>query len=891
MAAVLHPTVIAAQGTTAVTSSGLNTTVTVNGNVRDVTGGTRSGANLFHSFGLFSIAGTDTARFLNTTPGLATSNIIGRVTEGQSVIHGTIDSLSYPGANLFLINPAGWVFGPTATLNVGGSFHVSSADNVRFPDVGGQPARFHADPARPSVLSSAPPVAFGFLGPTVAPITIQGSLLRVPDGATLSVVGGDVAIGLPATLMAPGGRIQIASVASAGEAGFDPAGNLDVASVPLLGRIDILGSAIDASDFSGAPAGAVSIVGGQLVIDGSSIRVDTTGAVEGLQPAIRVQAASDLVIANASVIGVTTSGDGPVGDIDVSGRNVSLSDGSVISSQTFGAGRGGDIRVTATETLSVSGRDAFGNPSDISSFTSFTGQGGRITVSAPTVSLDGGGRIRTLTFGEGAGGDVLVNATRFGLADSAQIVSGAAFTGVGGDITVTADAITLLGGPGTRIASSAAAEVGADLEISRVGDIVLSGRTIDISGGAQVQSGNLLQDAGNVTLQATESIRVASGSRISSQAFESKGGVIRIATPALSIDDAIIDTGTLGIGDAGDVFVDAARLSLVNGGKIVSSAQMFSGGRGGNVTISASESVSIMGSSETGLATTDFIVDPRSGIFSDAQAESSGTAGGISITTTQLTLGAQGTLSAQTAASGAGGSISVVAQDVVVENGGSLSTTSSGTGNAGNIGVVVGEQLVLRNGGLITTAATQADGGNISITTTGSLVHVTGGQITTSVQSGVGAGGNITIGSAGHPVEFVVLNGAEIRADAFGGPGGNVNIFAGTFLRQDSVLSASSALGVQGTIAVQAGVTEISGTVGQLPESKFQAAELLRAACATRLAGGQSSSLVVSGRGGLPPEPGRMLMSSLVAEGAADSDRSETAPHLPLWAFEPRCLR
>jgi large exoprotein involved in heme utilization and adhesion len=227
-----------------------------------------------------------------------------------------------------------------------------------------------------------------------------------------------------------------------------------------------------------------------------------------------------------------------------------------------------------------------------------------------------------------------------------------------------------------------------------------------------------------------------------------------------------------------------------------------------------------------------------------------------------------------------------------------LSATSTGTGDAGNIAVVIGNSLRLQDSA-ITTAATRADGGNISITTTGSQVFLSNGRITTSVQSGIGGGGNITLGTAAHPIEFLILNGSEIRADAFGGPGGNINIFAGTFLTSNSILSASSALGVPGTIGIQAGITNVSSVVGQLPESVLQAATLLRAACATRLAGGQSSSLVVSGREGLPAEPGGALPSPLVAEGPADSGLSldeggghdDLSNRIALWVPAPRCLR
>src|SRR5262245_28210524 len=73
------------------TPSGLNTKVsdpilTAWGKTQyDITGGTRpgGGGNLFHSFGDFSVPNNHIANFLNETPNLATSNILGRVTGGN----------------------------------------------------------------------------------------------------------------------------------------------------------------------------------------------------------------------------------------------------------------------------------------------------------------------------------------------------------------------------------------------------------------------------------------------------------------------------------------------------------------------------------------------------------------------------------------------------------------------------------------------------------------------------------------------------------------------------------------------------------------------------------------------------------------------------------------
>ena len=115
-----------------ITPSGLNTQVTLSssapaGKVQyDITGGTRpgGGTNLFHSFGNFNVPNNNIANFLNDS-GLSTSNILGRVTEGNiSNIFGTIQTTGFGGANLFLMNPAGFLFGPNATVNVGGMVGV-----------------------------------------------------------------------------------------------------------------------------------------------------------------------------------------------------------------------------------------------------------------------------------------------------------------------------------------------------------------------------------------------------------------------------------------------------------------------------------------------------------------------------------------------------------------------------------------------------------------------------------------------------------------------------------------------------------------------------------------------------------------------------------------------
>jgi len=110
-------------------NDGTGTTVNQNGNQLNIQGSTRNGGNLFHSFDQFNVNSGQTANFL-TTPD--TTNILGRITGGNaSYINGLIQVIG-SNSNLFLINPAGIIFGPNATLNIPASFSVTTATGIGF---------------------------------------------------------------------------------------------------------------------------------------------------------------------------------------------------------------------------------------------------------------------------------------------------------------------------------------------------------------------------------------------------------------------------------------------------------------------------------------------------------------------------------------------------------------------------------------------------------------------------------------------------------------------------------------------------------------------------------------------------------------------------------------
>src|SRR5436190_21293355 len=235
--------------------------------------GQQRGANLFHSFSQFDIASNLRATFAG--PGTI-SNIISRVTGGTpSLIFGGIRS-EIAGANLFLLNPSGILFGQSAVLDVSGSFYASTAHYLALADGG----RLDTIGAQPTVLTAAPPSAFGFLGPP-AGIVVDRSTLNGAPGKGMSFVAGALSIG-GATLVAPSDTLGLASIAGPGEVLLS--GNETIPQPGVArGMIDIDSSQLLASSITGTVGGKVVIRGGRLTLQSSLVGLanDQSGAAQG----------------------------------------------------------------------------------------------------------------------------------------------------------------------------------------------------------------------------------------------------------------------------------------------------------------------------------------------------------------------------------------------------------------------------------------------------------------------------------------------------------------------------------------------------------------------------------------------------------------------------------
>ena len=864
-----------------ITPSGLNTQVHLSaaspiGKVQyDITGGTRpgGGVNLFYSFEQFNVPTNNIANFLNDS-GLPTSNILGRVTGQQnpSIIFGTIQTNGTGGfdnANLFLMNPYGFIFGPNATVNVGGMVAFTTADYLRLADG----VRFNAIPnATADVLLTALPVAaFGFLGSNPAAIAVQGSMLTVQSGQSFSLVGGNQGFsytnpdtGLPASvpngvtmtggkLSAPNGQINVASVAALGEVSavdFMPSSGI------TRGNITFSQGAI--LDVTGNGGGSIRIRSGQFIMDHAAVVADTTSARDGAPTAISIDVASDLALNNQSSMVARSFGAGNSGQVEASASNIQITGGSQIITEGRNTGRVGDITLAAQGNITIAGTDSSGTPSAVKTI----GPTGAITVTASNIAVNDLALIKSTPSTAGVAGDITLTSDNLTVTNGGGIVTSGAEFSSSGNIHITAkNSISLLGQFDLSNLSRIANENGGS---GGTGNIVVETKDLMLSGGGRILSDtsfSLVPPQGpKISVAASGSVNIEHGSDILVRSFVSDVGALELSAKTLTMSDlGRISTLTFDIGNAGTLTVIADDIAL-SGGSQISSSSLVGAGNAGSVTVTANNRLSL-----TGQGIDEFGILAPSGIFTSTRADFAdpsftGAAGTIAVAAKSLEVsnGARIDSSSIGYALGNAGSIEVNAYHVQLNSGATITSNSTGAADAGGINIAATNGLSMQNSS-ITTQANHASGGIIKITTAPSgTVQLTNSTISASVLDGTGGGGSVNIDP-----QFVILQNSQILAQAVHGPGGNIFITSNLFLPDaDSVVSASSQFGVSGTVTIQSPNAPASGKIQPLGNTLLEATSLLNQRCAA-LAGGEFSSFTVAGRDSLPTEPGSWLPSPL----------------------------
>jgi filamentous hemagglutinin family protein len=619
-----------------------------------IDGGSQRGSNLFHSFSQFSMPTGGSAVFNNPTD---VQNIFGRVTGGTgSNIDGLIQASG--GANLFLLNPNGIIFGPNAALNLGGSFVGSTASSIRFAD------GVVFGPGLGDLLTVTVPVGLQ-MGTNPGAIQATGgghrltsqqlffptpinpmdpiANLQVRPGKTLALIGGDVGLN-GAVLRSPSGHIELGAVGAGAIVGLSP---------------DILGWKFDYSqvtNFRNMSLGQRTLLdssgnpGGSLHLQGATIKL-TEGAIgliqnQGIQTPGRLQVDAidrlelrtddPMALFPSTLIAMGTMGAATTSVIDINAPQLMLENGGLIGNNHGGFGIGGAVTVRSTEYIHATGLPNGRLRNSIGSTASGLATAGNVRVVTPDLQL----------------------------LNHSEILSNTSGLGSAGSIRIDAEDIRL----GGVVADSISAYVGsAAIGRGNAGTVLINTRKLSVQDSARVESSSYgVGNAGDITINASESINVsgtspltgkssyiASATELPLEIFRKllglpalpsgNAGVLSIQTPLLQIGDgALVSVVNRGTGDGGRLKIEADRVVL-NQGNITSSTVS---GKGGNIRLDVGSLLSL-----------------RSGSKISAEAGANGDGGNITINS-KLILGIENSDLIANAVKGRGGNIVLTTEGI-----------------------------------------------------------------------------------------------------------------------------------------------------------------------------------------------------------------------------------
>ena len=298
----------------------------------NITGGTQAAANLYHSFQQFGLTQGEIANFMSNP---SIQNILARVSGGNaSVINGLIQ-VTGGNSNLYLLNPAGIIFGAYSSLNVPAAFTATTANGIQVGN-----GWFGVDTSVDAIKNlSGNPQAFGFAAntsssstPQSAPVINAGNL-SVNQGQSITLVGGLVIN--TGTIASPAGKVTIAAVADGKYVKITPEGSLLSLELPVADQQELSQRSILGSDLPNL------LTGSSELRNVTGLNVDNSGNVLVANSPIPSTAGTAIASGNLDVSSNTAKG----GEINVLGDRVGLVSANLNASGAIGGGTvliGGD---------------------------------------------------------------------------------------------------------------------------------------------------------------------------------------------------------------------------------------------------------------------------------------------------------------------------------------------------------------------------------------------------------------------------------------------------------------------------------------------------------------------------------------------------------------------
>ena len=501
---------------------GTGTIVTTNGTSFEINGGSLSqdGRNLFHSFQEFGLNANQIANFLSNPQIL---NILSRVNGGNpSIIDGLIQ-VTGGNSNLYIVNPAGIIFGANGRLNLGGDFTATTATRIGFGD-----NEFNAFEDNNYFNLIGNPDSFFFSNS--AGIINRGEL-NLAEGRNLTLMGSTVLN--QGTLGTASGNIIVAAVPGEKLLRITQPGHLLSLEISLEDLEDNVFPITSEQILDG--------IKGTAIVSGT---LDTSGAIGG--DVLVVGETIELDSANINARGIFGGGDVFIGGNRrgaeglPTAANTSISGNSRIYADALQYGDGGNVTIFSDSSTVFSGQiSAQGG--------SLSGNGGFVEVSGKEQLLFSG----NVDVGavEGTNGTILLDPRDIRIVandDSAndnELGDGEILSEDGGnqtDFTISDTALTaLIGNIILEADRDITAEDNTNLTFNNQtsGSTITftAGRNIEINTGIITAGGNLELTAenGSITLENVETfvtdgnggnVQLAAGENIQVRYISTQGG-------------------------------------------------------------------------------------------------------------------------------------------------------------------------------------------------------------------------------------------------------------------------------------------------------------------------------------------------------------------------------
>jgi large exoprotein involved in heme utilization and adhesion len=387
-----------------------------------------------------------------------------------------------------------------------------------------------------------------------------------------------------------------------------------------------------------------------------------------------------------------------------------------------------------------------------------------------------------------------------------------------------------------------------NLNISNGGYIKADTSTTVTAGNVNVSAGTINIDGNGVTdPTGAETILGISSTTSTPGNTGNAGNVNVIATGNISLTNgAVINADTYSAGNGGNVTVNAGSLTIDGSGLTNSSGFNYSSRISSQTNPDSTTFAGSTGNAGIVNITTTGLLFIKNGGFVDADSDTAGNAGPVTINAGSITIDGQaeqsstGISSTAYGLSGNAGALNVTSiGNLSIVSGGIISSGTWGTGNAGSVTVKAGSIYINQQNNSIATgiasdASTGSSGnaGTVNITTAGNLSLVNGGDIASNTFSS-GNGGIVSINAGSINIDGQTgVNGATVISGSadVGSTGNAGTVYVSTtgslsLVNGGQIGSTTYGAGVAGSVNVNAGTLLVDGMAGGYTSGIFARAK------------------------------------------------------------------